>query len=242
MRTQLGCRPNTNNRQYRDLLSNDLGAVGALLFDIGSGKYTAPPREGDQAARERWQTDVATVRAQSAKDRRLADAGRASDRTHAEVQRWLRDLGVALGFDVYVAANDRGCPVDDGRLGDGCLEELPSRLTTAAPGVSRDRTSPCAVSSLRGTSIDIGTPWRALARGRRPSRRWRARSRKTPSLVTMGSTSTPLLYNQALTHPLRHPKAHARQKGESECRGNCRFSKRRDPFLTTFSKPFPPLE
>jgi hypothetical protein len=24
--------------------------------------------------------------------------------------------------------------------------------------------------------------------------------------------------------------------------GRCRFSKRRDPFLTTFSKPFPPLE
>lgn len=24
--------------------------------------------------------------------------------------------------------------------------------------------------------------------------------------------------------------------------GWCRFSKRRDPFLTTFSKPFPPLE
>src|SRR3546814_11201671 len=39
------------NEQFRDLLSNDLGAIGGLLFDIGSGRYHAPHRdEGDQAA------------------------------------------------------------------------------------------------------------------------------------------------------------------------------------------------
>ncbi len=39
------------NEQFRDLLSNDLGAIGGLLFDIGSRRYPAPPRdEGDQAA------------------------------------------------------------------------------------------------------------------------------------------------------------------------------------------------
>src|SRR3546814_10823487 len=32
------------NDRYRDLLSNDLGAVGGLLFDIGSGRFPAPPR------------------------------------------------------------------------------------------------------------------------------------------------------------------------------------------------------
>jgi type II restriction enzyme len=47
------------------------------------------------------------------------------------VQRWLRDLGSALGFDVYVAANDRGRPVDGGRLGDGCRDDLPSALAAA---------------------------------------------------------------------------------------------------------------
>ncbi|MFZ5708482.1 MAG: hypothetical protein ACOY4T_02180 [Pseudomonadota bacterium] len=38
------------NTRFRDLLSNDLGAIGALLFDIGSGRYPAPPRDGTDAA------------------------------------------------------------------------------------------------------------------------------------------------------------------------------------------------
>lgn len=33
------------NERFRDLLSNDLGAIGGLLFDIGSGRYPAPPRD-----------------------------------------------------------------------------------------------------------------------------------------------------------------------------------------------------
>ena len=119
------------NRQYRDLLSNDLGAVGALLFDVGSGRYPAPPREGDAAERTRWEADLAAVREKSAKERKAAEAAREGDRTHTEVQRWLRDLGGALGFDVYVAANDRGRPVDGGRLGDGCRDELPGGIAAA---------------------------------------------------------------------------------------------------------------
>ena len=35
------------NGEFRDVMSNDLGAVGGLLFDIGSGRYAAPPREDD---------------------------------------------------------------------------------------------------------------------------------------------------------------------------------------------------
>lgn len=31
------------NDRHRDLLSNDLGAIGGLLFDIGSDRYPAPP-------------------------------------------------------------------------------------------------------------------------------------------------------------------------------------------------------
>ncbi|MCO6419317.1 hypothetical protein JYK14_24605 [Siccirubricoccus sp. KC 17139] len=37
------------NATHRCLLSNDLGAVGGLLFDVGSGRYPAPPREDDAA-------------------------------------------------------------------------------------------------------------------------------------------------------------------------------------------------
>lgn len=37
------------NVTYRDLLSNDLGAIAGLLFDVGSGRYTAPRTDDARA-------------------------------------------------------------------------------------------------------------------------------------------------------------------------------------------------
>ena len=45
-----------------------------------------------------------------------------------EIQGWLRDLGLALGFRIWVASNDRGRPYANGRLGDGCLDVLPASI------------------------------------------------------------------------------------------------------------------
>jgi len=53
----------TFNAKYRDLLSNDLGAVAGLLFDIGSGRYPPPPVDDSEAARQACEADLATVRA-----------------------------------------------------------------------------------------------------------------------------------------------------------------------------------
>ncbi len=116
------------NNMHRDLLSNDLGAIAGLLFDIGSSRYAPPPRDDDAAARAAWETDLLRVRQENARaDKALAEA-RAGDRTHTEIQAWLRDLGRALGFRVWIAANDRGRGWGDGCLGDGCLEVLPPAL------------------------------------------------------------------------------------------------------------------
>ena len=112
------------NADHRTLLSNDLGAVAGLLFDIGAGRYTAPPTD-DPTALSAWEADLARVREES---RARTGTARDNDRTHTELQGWLRDLGLALGFDVWVAANDRGRPLGDGRLGDACLEALPAAL------------------------------------------------------------------------------------------------------------------
>ena len=65
-------------------------------------------------------------------------AAREGDRTHTEVQGWLRDLGRALGFDVWIAANDGSRPYGAGQLGDGCLDCLPPALETA-PGADAVR-------------------------------------------------------------------------------------------------------
>ena len=120
------------NAEYRESLSNDLGAIAGLLFDVGSGRYAPPPRDGDEAARVQWEADLARIRedAQTRKDR---DSGLQDDHTHTQVQGWLRDLGLALGFDVHVAANDRAREYNGSRLADGCRDDLPVALG-AGPG------------------------------------------------------------------------------------------------------------
>lgn len=122
------------NAKHRDLLSNDLGAVAAFCFDVGMGLYAPPPRAGDEDARAAWGRDLAKARAAAAKPR----SDDAEDRTHAEVQGWLRDLGRALGYQVWIAQNDRGRAYDGGQLGDGCLASL-SRELEAQPGIDAVR-------------------------------------------------------------------------------------------------------
>lgn len=86
------------NAEHRDLFSNDLGAVAGLLFDVGHGRYAAPPRDGDEAARAAWEADLARVREESATARKALENAAEGDRTHSEIQAWMRDLGRALGF------------------------------------------------------------------------------------------------------------------------------------------------
>ena len=116
------------NETYRDLLSNDLGAIAGLLFDIGSGRYQAPPRDADAEAVARWSADLALVRAEASRTQKAMAAAEAGDRTHTEIQSWLRDLGKALGFQVWVASNDRNRSHAGKRLSEGCLESLPEHL------------------------------------------------------------------------------------------------------------------
>lgn len=123
------------NVEQRGLLSNDLGAAAGFLFDIGQGRYAAPPRSDDASALAAWRDDMAKVREESAATRKARERERASDATHTSVQGWLRDLGIALGFDVHVAANDRSREYQGGRLGDGCLHELPTSLPAGAEAV-----------------------------------------------------------------------------------------------------------
>jgi type II restriction enzyme len=116
------------NAHYRDILSNDLGALAGLLFDVGSGRYSAPPLQDDEAARKSWETDLARVREENAKAVKALAQARENDRTHTEIQGWLRDLGRALGYSVWVAANDRARAYESGVLGDSCLDSLPKDL------------------------------------------------------------------------------------------------------------------
>ncbi len=120
------------NARYRDLLSNDLGAIAGFLFDVGSGRYPAPPLESEDLSDRDWDRRLAEARAEAVKFEKTALQQRDTDRTHTEVQAWIRDLGRALGYRVWIAANDRSRPYDGVRLGDGCLEQLPAALANGA--------------------------------------------------------------------------------------------------------------
>ena len=126
------------NSEARSLLSNDLGAIAGLLYDIGTGRYAAPPRSDDAAARADWETDLSRAREEGARADRALAAQRDGALTHTEVQGWLRDLGRALGYAVWIAANDQGRSYAGGRLADGCLDRLPTAVE-ASPSIDTIR-------------------------------------------------------------------------------------------------------
>ena len=126
------------NAEHRTLLSNDLGAIAGLLFDLGTGRYAPPPRTNDNGALAAWEADLQKVRAESAAARKAAESASGNDFKHTEIQGWLRDLGQALGFDVWVAANDRGRIYANGDLSKGCVESLPAAVANA-PGADAVR-------------------------------------------------------------------------------------------------------
>jgi len=126
------------NSELRDVMSNDLGAMGGLLFDIGFGRYSAPPREDDPTLRAAWEADLARVRVEADAARSAAAKAGEGDRTHSEIQFWLLTLGRSLGFDTWVAANDRSRLFEGVPLSDGCLSELPPAIAEA-PGADMIR-------------------------------------------------------------------------------------------------------
>lgn len=123
------------NSQHRAQLSNDLGAIAGLLFDVGSGRYPAPPRADDVDGLRAWEADLDKVRQESAAAQKQWVADRESDTGHTEIQSWLRDMGRSLGYAVWIASNDRGRLHQGVPLGDGCLTQLPVGAQAGAEAV-----------------------------------------------------------------------------------------------------------
>lgn len=48
--------------EHRQLLSNDLGTVAGLMFDLGQARFSPPPRAGDELALNAWKDDLACPR------------------------------------------------------------------------------------------------------------------------------------------------------------------------------------
>ncbi len=117
------------NGTHRNVLSNDLGAVAGFMFDIGTGRYSVGSGTGVSLD---WKVDLEKAHEGNAAASNARKLAAETDRTHTEVQGWLRDLGLALGYHVWIASNDKGRAYGDGKLADGCLSELPKAIRTSS--------------------------------------------------------------------------------------------------------------
>ena len=122
--------------EHRTLLSNDLGAIGGLLFDLGQQRFIPPPIGHDAKKLAMWEADLANVRELSVREKKASEEAKEGDRTHTDIQGWLRDLGRALGFQVWIAANDRSRSYQNGKLSDHCLTQLPPCVNGAGDAVA----------------------------------------------------------------------------------------------------------
>lgn len=90
------------NEQHRGRLSNDLGALAGLLFEIGSNRMVLP---GNLDSVLQDVQEKARKAARKRHEQALQDAREASE--HTQAQHALIRIGRALGYDVFVARNDR---------------------------------------------------------------------------------------------------------------------------------------
>ncbi len=123
------------NEEWRELLSNDLGAIGGLFFDLGSGLYELPPpTDSGDALLVEWEKRLAASHAASAKSEKARKQEREGEVSHLGMQAILRDLGLSLGYSVWIASNDRNQECGSGRLCDGCLDDLPTTIAASSEG------------------------------------------------------------------------------------------------------------
>lgn len=91
-------------------LSKDLGSFGGMLFEIGSNRLVLP---GNADSTLKELQEKAHKAAKKRHEETLADEKEASE--HTQIQHVLIRIGRALGYDVFVARNDRhrSCHGDD---------------------------------------------------------------------------------------------------------------------------------
>jgi len=89
------------NRQHRNLLSSDLGAIAGMLFEIGANKLLID-NEHSLSPAEREKIEKALI-----KRRKEVKDDDEQGNLHSEMQAHLLKTGSALGYDVICASNDR---------------------------------------------------------------------------------------------------------------------------------------
>jgi type II restriction enzyme len=89
------------NEKYKQNLSNDLGAIAGLLFEVGSKKILV----GEEHFLTQEQQEKYTE--QLVKRHKEVINEQQEENLHSEMQYYLLKVGHALGYDVISASNDR---------------------------------------------------------------------------------------------------------------------------------------
>lgn len=89
------------NTKYKTLLSNDLGAIAGLLFEIGSQKMLI--------GNDEYLSEEERTKLEKAIEKRHKEVSteKQNENLHTEMQFHLLKIGQALGYDVTPASNDR---------------------------------------------------------------------------------------------------------------------------------------
>lgn len=109
-----------SNEELKPALSKDLGAISGLLFDVGVGKTILD---------ENWETALKFDKnklERVLKKRHIEVENEIKEENeHLKVQCLLIEIGSELGYDVFVAINDRTKSIDGKNLEFMTLSELP---------------------------------------------------------------------------------------------------------------------
>lgn len=109
------------NEQFRNVLSKDLGAISGLLFEIGAGKIVLEENAEVVLEAERKKLERLRIRRH-----REVQEDIEQHQAHTQMQYLLCKIGCALGYDAFVAVNDRGRSFGGNQLSEICISQLPA--------------------------------------------------------------------------------------------------------------------
>ncbi|MFT8314976.1 MAG: hypothetical protein ABF633_12150 [Clostridium sp.] len=108
------------NDEYKSILSKDLGALSGFLFDVGIGKVAMDENWKNALKFDKDKLEKALKKRHSEVEIELKE-----ENEHLKVQILLTEIGKNLGYDVFVALNDRSKSLNGKSLKFMTLPELP---------------------------------------------------------------------------------------------------------------------
>lgn len=108
------------NEELQPILSKDLGAISGLLFDVGVGKITLDQNWEKALLMEKEKREKALKRRHQEVQEEIRE-----ENEHLKIQFLLTEIGRDLGYEVFVATNDRSKSLNGRSLQFLTLPELP---------------------------------------------------------------------------------------------------------------------